>query len=1091
MAQAQVVQGTGHGLLYSFAPTLTGRLQGTIVKTYDGTASASVGGSNLVVDGLLNGDVLSLSQAPNAVFTTAGTAASITEVGTGKNVNVNASILTATNGLKTIYGYVLTTPVMSGPGEIVKAPITLTMSKPYDGTVGFSNSNTHAVTGTFNGDVVSLNPGGSANVSSANAGSYTSLLNNAFSITSDRYTLDGANYAITISKAPLNVVVAATYDSSTALVPTLQTVQGLQNGETMVVTGFTAQHADVASNGANKVTALTSTTGTADVNNYTVSVANSPVTIDRKKITLVGTLTASKTYDGNRSASVVTTGVTPSLVLGTDNLSVAAIAGLFDSENVSNNRVVSVTGVTFAGTSANNYAWDAASAQTATGTIVQLPSATWVGALGGNWNDGANWGVTGNLTQTGVLPNLSNVALAIIGTGKQVVANAANGYTGKIELAGSLQVADDSFLGAVPTSTTADLITIDGGTLHATADVFMDAKRGITLTNNGASFQVDASKSLNYEGVIQGTGGLTKSGSGTMVVSGANSYTSTTISAGTLQVGNGSTTGSLGTGAVTVNGSLAFNYLDNLTLGYDISGSGGLVQMGSNQLTFTGAQNYTGVTNSGPVGSRLVFTNNTVPTTSGFTGQGALTIQPLANASFAIALNSSAYTFATTLSGLTIGHDANSADITLGNAVSIAGPVRLYGGALALNANLTTTDAVTGDVLLKGTSVNGAFNMALANSRTLTINNANTSRMTGIISGTGVSLVKPNAGSLQLMGNNTYTGGSSIGAGNVGLFHNNALGTGSVTFADATTLTLGRGVTAVANDIVLLGTTAVNFDTALDYLVVGGGGGGGSGTPSEHGGGGGGAGGVISGTTSSMLGGSYTVTVGTGGAAGNAGGSAAVAQGLGGNGGNSVLDGFTANGGGGGAVYWPGGAAKTGASGGGGAVSATAANRTGAAGTQGFAGGGASRGDFDRAAGGGGGAGGVGGSFAGNTGGAGGLGVSNGITGASLLYAAGGGGGGFPGGSTVGGAGAGAVIWLGACQLRVLQQLRTRAVAVVAASAMTVAPISLAAQVALGWLSCATWAAVPVLAVWKRGVPAWPPATTCTPSAPWARPRSH
>jgi autotransporter-associated beta strand protein len=36
-------------------------------------------------------------------------------------------------------------------------------------------------------------------------------------------------------------------------------------------------------------------------------------------------------------------------------------------------------------------------------------------------------------------------------------------------------------------------------------------------------------------------------------------------------------------------------------------------------------------------------------------------------------------------------------------------------------------------------------------------------------------LVKPNAGSLQLMGNNTYTGGSSIGAGNVGLFHNNAL----------------------------------------------------------------------------------------------------------------------------------------------------------------------------------------------------------------------------------------------------------------------------------------------------------------------------
>jgi hypothetical protein len=466
------VLGTGHGLLYSFAPTLTGRLQGTIQKTYDGTATASVGGSNLVVDGLLNGDVLSLSQAPNAVFTTAGTGASITEVGTGKNVNVNASILTATNGSKTIYGYVLTTPVMSGPGEIVKAPITLNMSKTYDGLVGFNTLNTYTVGGTFNGDLVTLSAG-SAEVLSPNAGSYSVLANNTFSITSDRYTLTDATYAITILKAPLTVAVTATYSGSTALVPTAQSVQGLQNGETMVVTGITAQSANHARNGTNFVTALTGKTvgSTADLNNYSVNLNSSPVTINRKKITLSGTLTASKTYDGNLSASVLTTGVTPSLVLGNDNLSIALVSGLYDSVNVSNSRVVSINSVTLGGTSADNYEWDTASGQTAAGTILQLPSATWVGANGANWSDGSNWGVTGNLTQTGVLPNLSNVALAIIPSGSTTVANVATGYTGKIELAGTLKVADDSYLGAVPATTTADLITIDGGTFYSPTTV--------------------------------------------------------------------------------------------------------------------------------------------------------------------------------------------------------------------------------------------------------------------------------------------------------------------------------------------------------------------------------------------------------------------------------------------------------------------------------------------------------------------------------------------------------------------------------------------------------------------------------------------
>jgi hypothetical protein len=157
---------------------------------------------------------------------------------------------------------------------------------------------------------------------------------------------------------PLVVTVRATYSGSTALVPTAVTVTGLVGAETMVPTAVVAQHADVASNGSNFMTAITASTGTANFNNYSITVANSPVTIDRKLVTLSGALTASKTYDGNVSASILTAGVTPNVVYGSDAVTVSAITGTYDSPNVSTTRVVTATGVTLTGADANNYVWD-------------------------------------------------------------------------------------------------------------------------------------------------------------------------------------------------------------------------------------------------------------------------------------------------------------------------------------------------------------------------------------------------------------------------------------------------------------------------------------------------------------------------------------------------------------------------------------------------------------------------------------------------------------------------------------------------------------------------------------------------------------
>ena len=67
--------------------------------------------------------------------------------------------------------------------------------------------------------------------------------------------------------------------------------------------------------------------------------------------------------------------------------------------------------------------------------------------------------------------------------------------------------------------------------------------------------------------VIAGTAGLTQAGPGTLILTGANTYTgTTTISAGTLQIGSGGTTGSV-IGDIVDNAALVFNRTGATTYG--------------------------------------------------------------------------------------------------------------------------------------------------------------------------------------------------------------------------------------------------------------------------------------------------------------------------------------------------------------------------------------------------------------------------------------------------------------------------------------------------------------------------------------------
>lgn len=91
---------------------------------------------------------------------------------------------------------------------------------------------------------------------------------------------------------------------------------------------------------------------------------------------------------------------------------------------------------------------------------------------------------------------------------------------------------------------------------------------------------------------------LTKDGSGTLILTGASNVTDTltTITAGTLQIGNAGTSGTLGSAPVTNNATLVFNRSDSITVSNVISGSGKLTKQGAGTLTLSGANGYTGVT---------------------------------------------------------------------------------------------------------------------------------------------------------------------------------------------------------------------------------------------------------------------------------------------------------------------------------------------------------------------------------------------------------------------------------------------------------------------------------------------------------------
>jgi outer membrane autotransporter protein len=421
------------------------------------------------------------------------------------------------------------------------------------------------------------------------------------------------------------------------------------------------------------------------------------------------------------------------------------------------------------------------------------PGSTWNAGAGIAVGGGGSFGGPGILTiSNGGVVN----ATGIVGVGDPTGASTltVTGAGSTLTVLSALLVGDTSCgCGLIGTLTIADggVVNSPGATSIAQGSTLNLGTGGLAggivtpaIVNDG-QIAANFTDTLTLGANISGAGTLSKAGAGTLILTGTNTYAGgTTITGGTLQLGNGGASGSI-TANVVDNGTFAINRSDTFAFGGVISGTGTFAQIGPGTTILTAANTYSGGTainggalaaaadaNLGAASGGLAFDGGTLRFLSGFTTNRAVT------------LNAGGGTF-----------DTNGNNATLGGAVSgTGGLTKIGGGALTLLGSSTYTGAtaVNAGMLQAGaanvfapasafTVASGAtlnlnsFNQTIGSlagagsvtlgSATLTTGADNTNTtFSGAISGTG-GVVKQGTGTFTLTGVSSYTGPTNINAG--------------------------------------------------------------------------------------------------------------------------------------------------------------------------------------------------------------------------------------------------------------------------------------------------------------------------------------
>ena len=720
---------------------------GSEALTLDGTFSQlsqltiSAGSLTLGANDRLNDSTpISLADATGAVLDLDGndeTIGSLSGGGTdGGNITLGAGALTIDQRSNGTYD-----GVISGTGSVTKtgvAALTLTRANTYDG--GTTISRGQIKVGTNN----ALLNTGAVTINGLGTGSNIGDLVIANGVSQTIGTLIGnANGRIsTVSSGSLTVTQGADqtfagiirgHGSFTKAGNSALTLSNDNNHRgtltisagTLTVSGTLHDTSDIVVNGG---------TYDVDANDTIKSIAGSGGTINvANNITLTQSTRVDKTYAGTlegagtftkTGASTLTlsgTSTISNITITKDRLKVTGSLGTSTAVSVGANGVYDVD------------ATDTIASIAGAGLVDVAPGIT---LSAGNDNNATTF--SGILRSSQVL-NESNEVTTAFGSFTKVGSEALtlDGTFSQLSQltisAGSLTLgANDRLNDSTPISladATGAVLDLDGND-ETIGSLSGGGTDGGNITLGAGALTIDQRSNGTYDGVISGTGSVTKTGVAALTLTRANTYDGgTTISRGQIKVGTNNAL--LNTGAVTINGLGTGSNIGDLVIANGVSQT---------------------------IGTLIGNANGRISTVS----SGSLTVTQGADQTFA---------------GIIRGHGsftkAGNSALTLSNDNNHRGTLTISAGTLTVSGTLhDTSDIVvnggTYDVDASDTvrSISGAGAIEIASGQTLTTGDRSNDTISGVISGAG-SLTKVGTGTLTLSTNNTYTGATTISAGSV------------------------------------------------------------------------------------------------------------------------------------------------------------------------------------------------------------------------------------------------------------------------------------------------------------------------------------
>ena len=418
-----------------------------------------------------------------------------------------------------------------------------------------------------------------------------------------------------------------------------------------------------------------------------------------------------------------------------------------------------------------------------------------------------------NTTYAGVLSGSGS--LTKIGTGTLTLTG-SNTYTGQTILnAGTLNLGVAERLGTSgplgkSSSYNPGSIVLNGGYLQYSAANQYDYSNRFTLYSTNQQYNVDTNgQNVTWATALTSYGGsLTKVGAGTLKLTGSNTYTGlTTVAGGILQIAQPSALSSGGSNSWTAKNIIVRS---GATLAFNVGGANesatGNVTTFLNALISGGtaclqAGSAIGFDTTNASGGSFTIANN-IGSSTGI-GGGAVGLTKLGSNTLVLT-GTNTYTGVTTL---------NSGIVNLGVAErsGTSGPlgksVANNPGSIVLNGGYLQYSAVN------QFDYSGRFSTAANQQYNVDTNGQNATWATALTSGSG-SLSKTGAGTLTLLGNNTYSGVTTLNGGMLILSGSNT-GFGMTTVSTGT-LDLSNQ-NAVQNSVVNLSSSSSTlvFDSSV------------------------------------------------------------------------------------------------------------------------------------------------------------------------------------------------------------------------------------------------------------------------------------